>query len=123
MKVIVLTDDQLKRLEARFGPCVRQMGSWYSDGTFGYASVPVIAVEKAAGTVSNPTLALALSRLIAAPENTQPFIELLEAFGSAFVEKIVDAYRECSLGLLAGPRLAKPPQSETRRSSVAVAAG
>jgi len=54
MEAIYLTDDELKRLEARFGPLVRQMGPWNSDGVFGYASVPIVAVEKAAGTLANP---------------------------------------------------------------------
>jgi hypothetical protein len=32
MEAIFLTDDELKRLETRFGPVVRQMGPWNSDG-------------------------------------------------------------------------------------------
>jgi hypothetical protein len=41
MEAIVLTDDELKRLETPFGPVVRHMGPWNSDGVFGYASVPI----------------------------------------------------------------------------------
>jgi hypothetical protein len=54
MKAIVLPDDVLRHLEKRFGPEVRQMGSWNSDGTFGYSSVSMVAVEKAAKALENP---------------------------------------------------------------------
>lgn len=93
MEAIILTDDELKRLETRFGPVVRQMGPWNSDGIFGYASVPIVAVEKAAETLANPDLLTALPRL-RTPEGTQTFVELLEDFGSVLVERIVDAYRQ-----------------------------
>ena len=96
MEAIYLTDDELKRLEARFGPLVRQMGPWNSEGVFGYASVPIVAVEKAAETLANPHLLTALPRL-RTPERTKTFIELLEDFGSVLVERIVGAYRECPL--------------------------
>jgi hypothetical protein len=96
MQAIVLTDDELKRLETRFGPLVRQMGPWNSDGVFGYASVPIAALEKAAETLANPNLLTALPRL-RTPEGTKTFIELLENLGSALVERIVGAYREFSL--------------------------
>jgi hypothetical protein len=93
MEAIILTDDELKRLETRFGPVVRQMGPWISDGIFGYASVPIVAVEKAAETLANPRLLTALPRL-RTPEGTKTFVELLENFGSVLVERIVDAYRD-----------------------------
>ena len=93
MEAIVLTDDELQRLETRFGPVVRQMGPWNSDGVFGYASVPIVAVERAAETLENPNLLVALPRL-RTPERTKTFIELLENFGSVLVERIVAAYRE-----------------------------
>jgi hypothetical protein len=96
MQAIVLTDDELKRLETRFGPLVRQMGPWNSDGVLGYASVPIAVVEKAAETLANPNLLTALPRL-RTPEGTKTFIELLEDSGSALVERIVGAYREFSL--------------------------
>ena len=96
MEAIVLTDDELKRLETRFGPVVRQMGPWNSNGAFGYASVPVAAVEKAVEALENPNLLVALPRL-RTPERTKTFIELLEDFGSVLVERIVDKYRESSL--------------------------
>ncbi|MGO9255726.1 MAG: hypothetical protein ACLQU1_05425 [Bryobacteraceae bacterium] len=96
MEAIVLTDDELKRLETRFGPVVRQMGPWNSDGVFGYASVPIAAVEKAAETFENPDLLVAILRL-RTPERTKTFIELLEDSGSVLVERIVAAYGEFSL--------------------------
>jgi hypothetical protein len=100
MKSIVLPDDDLKLLEKRFGPSVRRMGSWNSDGVFSYSSVPIVAVEQAAERLGDPTVTQALSRLREAPEWTLPFIELLQSFGLALVEKIVAAYRECSVELL-----------------------
>jgi hypothetical protein len=96
MEEIVLTDDELKRLETRFGPLVRQMGPWNSDGVFGYASVPMAAVEKAAKVLENPNLMVAIPSL-RAPDRTKTFIELLEGSGPVLVERIVDAYREVSL--------------------------
>ena len=95
MEAIVLTDDELKRLETRFGPFVRQMGPWSSDGVLGYASVPIVAVEKAAETLANSDLLTALR--LRTPEATKTFFELLEDFGSVLVERIVDTCREFSL--------------------------
>jgi hypothetical protein len=95
MDAIILTDEELKRLEKRFGPVVRQMGPWNSDGVFGYASVPIAAVEKAAEALENPNLRIALLRLRTSGR-TKMFVELLEDFGSALVERIVDAHRELS---------------------------
>ena len=88
-EAILLTDDELKLLERRFGPRVRQMGPWNSDGTFGYSSVSIVAVQKAAETLQNPDLAVALSRIKCKPERTKPFIELLETFGPVLIERIV----------------------------------
>jgi hypothetical protein len=96
MEAIGLTDDELKRLERRFGPVVRQMGPWNSDGIFGYESVPIVAVEKAAESIENPNLQIALPRLRTS-ERTRTLIGLLEDFGSVLVERIVDAYSEFSL--------------------------
>jgi hypothetical protein len=96
MEAIVLTDDELQRLETRFGPTVRQMGAWNSDGVFGYASVPIVAVEKAAETLEDPNLLVALPRL-RAPGRTKTFIQLLEDFGAVLVERIVAAYSEFQL--------------------------
>jgi hypothetical protein len=63
MEAIFLTGHELKRLETRFGPVVPQMGPWNSDGVFGYASVSIVAVEKAAEAFANPVLLAALPRL------------------------------------------------------------
>jgi hypothetical protein len=93
MEAIVVTDDELKRLETRFGPVVRQMGPWYSDGVFGYASVPIAAVEKAAEALENPILLVALPRL-RTPERTKTFLEMLEDFGSVLIERVAAAYRD-----------------------------
>jgi hypothetical protein len=124
MKAIVLSDDELKLLEKRFGPEVRLMGSWNSDGTFGHSSVPVVVVEKAAEALEDRDLTMALSRLMQAPEPTKPFIELLETFGPALIERTVAAYRERSLEMTNGTRLApKPPSRETRSVSVLTATG
>ena len=105
MKAIVLTEEELQRLEKRFGSGVRHMGPWNSDGTFAYSSVPMVAVEKAAEALKNPDLTVALSRLRYTSEGTKLFIELLESFGQAFIESIVMAYRECPLESIAGRSL------------------
>ena len=64
MEAIFLTGHELKRLETRFGPVVPHMGPWNSDGVFGYASVSIVAVEKAAEAFANPVLLAALPRLL-----------------------------------------------------------
>src|SRR5271166_6666761 len=97
MEAIVLTDDELKVIEKRFGPEVRQMGPWNSDGTFGYSSVSVIAVEKAAEEFEDPKLTTALSGLKQTPEGSRRFIELLETYGAVLITRIVAAYRERSV--------------------------
>jgi len=100
------------------------MGPWSSDGTFGYCSVPVAAVEKAVKARRSPISMLALARLKEMPEQTRPFIELLETSGPALIERIVAAYRGFSLELTTGTRLAsKPPKRETGAVLAARAAG
>ena len=94
MTGIVLPDDVLKLLEKRFGPAVRRMGSWNSDGTFGYESVSMAAVKQAAEALEDPDLMRALFRLDGTMEQTMPFLELLETFGPALIDKIAAAYRE-----------------------------
>jgi hypothetical protein len=74
------------------------MGPWNSDGTFGYSSISVIALEKAAEELEDPNLTTALSCLKEAPEGSRRFIELLETYGPVLVAKIVAAYREGSQG-------------------------
>ena len=119
---IVVTDDELKRLEKRFGPSVRQMGQWISDGTFGYSSVPVAALEKASEALKDPHLSAALSQMERTPDLSRLFIDLIETYGPALIDKIVGAYREgARLQRSATP--SKPPRPETMGSWVATAAG
>ena len=93
MEAIVLGDDDLRRLETRFGPVVRQMGPWNSDGVFGYCSVPISAVEEAIESLEDHNLREALSHLKDAPEQTKTFVGVLDGFGPALIERIVAAYR------------------------------
>ena len=60
MRAIILSDEDLKPLERRFGPQVRQMGTWNSDGVFSYASVPVVAVQKAVQSLDDPAASRAV---------------------------------------------------------------
>jgi hypothetical protein len=118
MEGIILTDDQLKLLEKRFGHAVRKMGSWNSDGTFGYSWISMAVVEKAAESINNRGLTMALSRLKDAPDPTMPFIALLETFGPRLLERIVDLYRQGSLELALASSLAnKPSGQELERES------
>jgi hypothetical protein len=73
------------------------MGPWNSDGTFGYSSVSVIAVEKAAEGLEDPNLTNALCCLTGTPEGSRRFIELLETYGPILIGRIVAAYRERSI--------------------------
>jgi len=98
--MIIVPDDDLKRLERRFGRGVRQMGSWNSDGVFSYSCVPIVAVEQAAESLNDPIVAKAVFRLKQAPERTKLFIELIQSFGPVLIEQIVAAYRERSIELL-----------------------
>jgi hypothetical protein len=97
---IIVPDDDLKNLEKRFGPGVRNMGPWNSDGVFSYSSIPIVVVEEAAESMNDPMIAEAVIRLKQAPERTKPFLELVHSSGPALIEKIVAAYRERSLGPL-----------------------
>jgi hypothetical protein len=101
LKINILMDEEVKRLERRFGPGVRLMGPWISDGTFGYCSVAMIAIEKAVEILDSPELMEAFSRLQDTLERTEAFIELLGAFGPALIDRIVAAHRQCSRELLA----------------------
>ncbi|MGB7763370.1 MAG: hypothetical protein WBL61_26280 [Bryobacteraceae bacterium] len=97
MKIIVIPEDDLQRLERRFGPDVRRMGPWNSDGVFGYSSVSLGAVESAAEAVGAPGLPEAVSRLQDAREPVAAFLDLVEAFGPDLVVKIKAAYSATSL--------------------------
>jgi len=99
MKNIVIPEDDLQRLERRFGPDVRRMGPWNSDGVFGYLSVSMGSVEVAAETVCQPGLPEAVSRLKESREPVAAFVDLMNAFGSELVVHIRAAYSESSVTL------------------------
>jgi len=109
MEEIVVSEDDLRRLEKKFGSAVRLMGSWNSDGTFGYASVPLSAVKRAAEDLVNPDVIPALSRLQQMPERTMAFLDLLHTFGSPLIAAIVAAHRECSAERMRNSRAASLP--------------
>jgi hypothetical protein len=90
--MIVVSHEELKRLEACHGPAVWQMGSWNSDGVFGYTVVPTEAVEKAVEAICSPSIAETLASLQQG-QQTALFLELLRAYPK-LVEKIAAAYRE-----------------------------
>jgi len=92
--MIIVPDDQLRRLEKQFGPEVWRMGSWNSDGVFGYCAVSVDEVETAAS--GDPALREALCGLQTSPDLSRAFLEMLESFGFPLIEKIVATHRECT---------------------------
>jgi FixJ family two-component response regulator len=93
---IILRDEQLKTLEKQFGPSVWKMGSWNSDGTFGYVCISFAVIENAAESTGDPNVITALSRLNSAAEPTKALLEVLETFGHSLIEQIVAAYRRRS---------------------------
>ena len=99
--MIVVSYDELKRIEVYCGAAVWQMGSWNSDGVFGYTMVPDSAVEKAAEGLCNPSALGALARLKQSPQQTALFMELLRAY-PRLVELIAAAYREDSFARSSG---------------------
>jgi len=118
MEEIVLTEDDLRRLEKRFGPAVRLMGAWNTDGTFGYASIPLCVVRKAADDLANPELILVLSRLEHMPERTTAFLEMLYTIGSPLITAIVAACRERSSEGMGNRRVASKPESAAKPSAL-----
>jgi len=101
MEEIVITEDDLRRLEKRFGSAVRLMGPWNSDGTFAYTSVPLVVVRKAAEELAKTAVLMDLSSLNHMTERTTAFLGLLQTFGSPLVAAIVTAYREYPPGRVA----------------------
>ena len=97
MKTIDIPDDDLKRLERRFGPDVRHMGAWNSDGVFGYSSVSLGAVEAAAEGACQHGLLEAVSRLRSAREPVAAFLGLVETFGPELIARIKAAHSATSL--------------------------
>ena len=96
--MIIVSHDELKRLEACHGPEVWQMGTWNSDGVFGYTMVPAEAVEKAVEALCGPDIVEALACLKQSQQQTALFIELLSAYPK-LVEKLAAAYREKAVPL------------------------
>jgi hypothetical protein len=92
--MIVLSEEQLKPLEKQFGSDVRHMGQWNTDGAFGFCAVPISAVENAAEALQDPGMNTAVERLKTANDRSQPFVEILQAFGQPLVRKIAAAYRK-----------------------------
>ena len=94
--MILLADEELRNLEKDFGPEVRRMGSWNTDGIFGYSAIPIPVVERAMDGIPDPSLIEALHELEHSGQNerTRRFIDLLYSFGPALVGKMIIAYRE-----------------------------
>ena len=69
--MIVVPDDELRKLEGSFGPDARCVGTWNSDGVFGYTAVSVTVLEKAAQAVGDPGLLEALHGLRRSPDRTK----------------------------------------------------
>ncbi len=92
--MIVVPDDDLRTLGKHFGPDVRQMGTWNSDGVFGFCAVPLSVVEKITEEIGHPILAEAVQGLKKAENRTKPFVQIVREFGPSLVEKIAASYRE-----------------------------
>ena len=120
MRGVVLTDDELKVLEKRFGPDVRTMGAWNSDGTFGFCWISVTVVEQAADSIGDPRLTTAVSRLKDSAWDNGLFVGLLETFGRPLIERIIAVYRQETLALTRRTALGKkPPEAEWRSKGAA----
>jgi hypothetical protein len=91
--MIIVSYDELKRIEVCCGAAVWQMGPWNSDGVFGYTIVADSAVEKAAEATRNPSVVGALARLKQSPQQTVVFMELLREY-PRLAETIAATYRE-----------------------------
>ena len=96
MEGINLPDDELRCVERKFGAKVRHMGAWNSDGVYGYLTIPITVVQRAAEALNTPSVMEAVSQLKQGSEIAQAklFCELLDQYGSILIEEIVIAYRE-----------------------------
>ena len=121
MNIIVIPEDDLQRLERRFGPDVRRMGPWNSDGVFGYTSISLGTVERAAEAAGQPGLPEAVSRLKEAREPVAAFMDLVEAFGPDLVVKIKAAYSATSPAPPSARSIACAKQVTARTSGAAAA--
>jgi len=88
MQDIVISDEELTHLENRFGPDVRQIGRWLSDGVFAYVSVPIAAVEKAAELLNDRSVLETVSHLRTSRQLAAALIDLLQSCPE-LLEKIV----------------------------------
>ncbi|MGD0669518.1 MAG: hypothetical protein ABSB23_18320 [Bryobacteraceae bacterium] len=122
MNTIVIPEDDLQRLERRFGPDVRRMGPWNSDGVFGYTSISLGTVESAAEAVGRPGLPEAVSQLKEAREPVAAFLQLVETFGPDLVVKIKAAYSALSLLPPSGRPAGSAKLAASRASGAASAA-
>lgn len=86
MQDIVISDEELTRLEKRFGPDVRQMGPWLSDGVFAYISVPIAAVEKAAELLQDRSLLETVCHLRTNRQGTAGLMDLLQSRPDLLIE-------------------------------------
>lgn len=94
MQDIVISDEELTRLERRFGPDVRQMGPWLSDGVFAYISVPIAIVEKAAELLQDPSLLETVCHLRINRQATAELMNLLQSRPD-LLDEIVFVQRHC----------------------------
>jgi hypothetical protein len=92
MLEVVIPEDDMKRLETRFGPRVRRIGAWNSDGVFSYTTIPVAVLEQAAETLGDATLIGSVARLKASVSQTQALVKLLEDFGRTLIEALAVSY-------------------------------
>ncbi len=91
-----MPDDELRRFEKRFGARVQLMGAWNSDGVYGYITIPIAAVQRAAEALKETSISSASAHLCRCPESarTELLWELIDRHGSSLIEKIIDFHRE-----------------------------
>lgn len=94
MEDIVISDAELARLERHFGPAVRQMGPWLSDGVFAYISVPIAIIEKAAELLQDRSLLETVYHLRRNRQGTTELMNLLQTRPD-LVDEIVFVRRHC----------------------------
>jgi hypothetical protein len=94
MNEIILMDDALTSLEAKYGSIVRRIGSWITDGTFGYCSVDLAAVKKAGDALNDSAVLPYMQQFDNSALCTPLFMEMLDKFGTALIEEIVAARQQ-----------------------------
>jgi hypothetical protein len=93
MNEIVIPEDDMRRLEKQFGPLVRQIGAWNSDGVFSYTTIPVVVLEQAAETLGDATLSISVAHLTESVMYTRNFVQLVENFGPILIDTLAVSYR------------------------------